>query len=77
MFIPFLSFIEPLSLFLAYLLIVAFLLVVFALYDRSYKSYVFKNLYVSCFCNDWCVVSRFVYDACTDCLPTLEGALHG
>jgi hypothetical protein len=46
MLIPFLSFIEPLSLFHAYLLIVAFLLVVFALYDRSYKSYVFKNLYV-------------------------------
>jgi O-antigen ligase len=74
MFILFLSFIEPSSPDFAYLLSVAFLLVVFALNDRGCKSYMFKTFIL--FCNAWCNVSRFSCDACTDCLSTLEVELH-
>jgi hypothetical protein len=31
---------------------------------------------LSYFVNAWCNVSRFSWDACTDCLPTLEVELH-
>jgi hypothetical protein len=43
MFILFLSFIKPSSLYLTTLLIVAFLLVFFVLNDCSYKFYMFKT----------------------------------
>ena len=58
MFTLVLSFIEPSSLFLIYLLIMTFMLVIFAPNDHSCKFYVFKTFII--FCNAWCTVFRFL-----------------
>ena len=58
MFTLILSFIEPSSLYLIYLLIMNFMLVVFVPNDHSCKFCVFKTFII--FCNAWCTVFRFL-----------------